>query len=65
MNESDDKNFDDELMAAAAELTTEVTPDRDLWPDIVERLDSVRADNMSFSISRRRWADKHEQYDFR
>jgi hypothetical protein len=34
MNESDNKNFDDELMAAAAQLATEVTPDRDLWPGI-------------------------------
>ena len=38
MNESDDKNFDDELMAAAAELTTEVTPDRDLWPGIEQAI---------------------------
>lgn len=34
MNETDNKNFDDELMAAAAELRTEVTPERDLWPGI-------------------------------
>jgi hypothetical protein len=38
MNESDDKNFDDELMATAAELTTEVTPDRDLWPGIEQAI---------------------------
>ncbi len=38
MNETDDKNFDDELMAAAAELNTEVTPDRDLWPDIEQAI---------------------------
>lgn len=34
MNETDDKNFDDELMAAAADLNTEVSPERDLWPGI-------------------------------
>ncbi len=34
MNETDNKSFDDELMAAAAELTTEVAPGRDLWPEI-------------------------------
>ena len=34
MNETDKKSFDDELMAAAAELTTEVAPGRDLWPEI-------------------------------
>jgi hypothetical protein len=38
MNETDDKNFDDELMAAAAELATEVTPDRDLWPGIEQAI---------------------------
>ncbi len=38
MNETDNKNFDDELMAAAAELTTEVKPDRDLWPDIEQAI---------------------------
>ena len=34
MNEFSDKNFDGELMAAAAGLATEVKPERDLWPDI-------------------------------
>ena len=34
MNETDNNDFDDELMAAAAELRTEVTPERDLWPGI-------------------------------
>ncbi len=38
MNETDNNNFDDELMAAAAGLTTEVTPDRDLWPDIKQAI---------------------------
>ncbi len=38
MNETDNNNFDDELMAAAAELATEVTPDRDLWPGIEQAL---------------------------
>ena len=37
MNETDNK-FDDELMAAAAELTTEVTPGRDLWPGIEQAI---------------------------
>lgn len=34
MNEMNDKEFDDKLMAAAARLATEVKPVRDLWPDI-------------------------------
>ena len=34
MNEKDMSKFDDELMAAASELATEVTPERDLWPGI-------------------------------
>ncbi len=34
MNEENNRNFDNELMAAAAKLSTEVTPDRDLWPGI-------------------------------
>ncbi len=38
MNETDNKNFDDELMAAAAELATEVTPERDLWPGIEQAI---------------------------
>jgi hypothetical protein len=38
MNEISDKNFEDELMAAAAELTTEVAPERDLWPDIEQAI---------------------------
>lgn len=38
MNETDNNSFDDELMAAAAELITEVTPDRDLWPDIEQAI---------------------------
>ena len=38
MNESDNKNFDDELMATAAKLATDVTPDRDLWPGIEQAI---------------------------
>ncbi len=38
MNESDNKNFDDELMATAAGLATDVTPDRDLWPGIEQAI---------------------------
>jgi hypothetical protein len=38
MNETDDDNFDDELTAAAAELATEVTPDRDLWRGIEQAI---------------------------
>jgi hypothetical protein len=38
MNETDDKNFDDELMAAAAGLKTEVSPGRDLWPGIKQAI---------------------------
>ena len=38
MNETDNNSFDDELMAAAAELTTDVTPDRDLWPGIEQAI---------------------------
>lgn len=38
MNETDNKNFDDELMAAAAELRTGVSPERDLWPGIEQAI---------------------------
>jgi hypothetical protein len=38
MNETDDKNFDDELMAAAADLNTEVSPGRNLWPGIEQAI---------------------------
>ena len=38
MNEIDDQNFDDELMAAAADLDTEVSPERDLWPGIEQAI---------------------------
>lgn len=38
MNEIDDKNFDNELMAAAADLNTEVSPERDLWPGIEQAI---------------------------
>ena len=38
MNETDNKDFDDELMAAAAKLATEVTPEKDLWPGIEQAI---------------------------
>jgi hypothetical protein len=38
MNDIDDKNFDDKLMAAAAGLATEVKPGRDLWPGIQQAI---------------------------
>jgi hypothetical protein len=38
MNESNDKNFDDELMATAARLGTDVKPERDLWPGIEQAI---------------------------
>jgi len=38
MNENDDNTFDDELMARAAKLATEVKPDRDLWPAIEQAI---------------------------
>ncbi len=34
MNDRFDGNFDDEMMAAAGRLATEVKPERDLWPGI-------------------------------
>ena len=37
MNENDN-NFDDELMARAAGLATAVKPERDLWPEIEQRI---------------------------
>jgi hypothetical protein len=38
MNGNDDNTFDDELMARAAKLATEVKPDRDLWPGIEQAI---------------------------
>jgi hypothetical protein len=38
MNETDNKNIDDDLMAVAAELATEVRPERDLWPGIEQAI---------------------------
>lgn len=38
MNEESKKNFDDELMAAATKLSTEVKPERDLWPGIEQAI---------------------------
>jgi len=37
MNDTDDNNFDN-LMAAAADLSTEVKPGRDLWPGIEQAI---------------------------
>jgi len=37
MNDTDDRNYGD-LMAAAAELATEVKPGRDLWPGIEQAI---------------------------
>ena len=34
MNERQDGNFDEALLAAARDLPAEVTPERDLWPAI-------------------------------
>jgi hypothetical protein len=38
MKENDNNDFDDELMARAARLTTAITPERDLWPTIEQRI---------------------------
>lgn len=38
MNDTNDEKFDDELMAAAARLATEVKPERDLWPEIEQAI---------------------------
>ncbi len=38
MNNGDDKKFDDELMAIAASLPTDITPERDLWPGIEQAI---------------------------
>ncbi len=38
MNENDDNFIDAELMDRAAALATEVAPERDLWPEIEQRI---------------------------
>ena len=38
MNSGEDKNIDDSLMAMAASLPTEITPERDLWPGIEQAI---------------------------
>jgi len=38
MNDTDNTKFDDELMAAAAALSEEVAPGRDLWPEIEQAI---------------------------
>jgi len=38
MNENDDNTFDDELIARAARLASGVKPERDLWPEIEQRI---------------------------
>lgn len=44
MNETDNTDFDDELMVAAAKLATEVAPGRDLWPQIELEISSPVSD---------------------
>ena len=34
MNDNDQTEFDEQIMQVAGKLATEVTPARDLWPDI-------------------------------
>jgi hypothetical protein len=38
MNRNDDNRFDDEVMARAARLATDVKPERDLWPGIEQAI---------------------------
>jgi hypothetical protein len=38
MNDIDDKKFDNELIAAASRLATDVKPERDLWPGIEQAI---------------------------
>lgn len=38
MNDNDDNTFNDELMARAAALATDVKPERDLWPEIEQQI---------------------------
>jgi len=38
MNDTDDKEFDEKLKDAVAGLATEVSPGRDLWPDIEQAI---------------------------
>jgi hypothetical protein len=40
MNDQTENKFDDELMAAAARIATEVKPQRDLWPAIEEAINA-------------------------
>jgi len=42
MNENDDNAFDDELMARATQLATDIKPDRDLWPEIAQQISEPR-----------------------
>ena len=41
MNDQTDNKFDAELLAAAAEMATEVKPERDLWPAIEQAIDQT------------------------
>ena len=40
MNENNDSTIEDELMARAANLSREVKPERDLWPEIEQRINA-------------------------
>ncbi|MDH4072682.1 MAG: hypothetical protein OEV41_06200 [Gammaproteobacteria bacterium] len=43
MNERDHSTFDDALMARAARLATDVRPERDLWPEILQAITAPAA----------------------
>jgi hypothetical protein len=47
MNDNDDNIFDDELMARAARLTPDIKPERDLWPEIEQRISQPSRSNQS------------------
>jgi hypothetical protein len=43
MNETEHDKFDDELMARARQLATDIQPDRDLWPGVAHAIASPAA----------------------
>ena len=47
MSRNDDDRIDDEVMAAAARLTTDVKPERDLWPGIEQAIAAPVIDRRS------------------
>lgn len=55
-NEIDDKDFDDQLMAAAKALGTDVKPGRDLWPGVAEGIFQAEAKRQSRSLWNSVWA---------